>query len=270
MSGPIALDVGMSNAANTSRPEAGDQMKALEVPTYQLRGELRIRLFERGEVAFLHERALGKPTKIDPTQADVDSGQPWSAGMAVRYSIAPHGQPWSVGLGVELMRWSIPYIEYRTCVENCEGVDDFQEDHGQTGEMTFGVGITPAYRVGRFTIFGGVHMRNHPTINRKGTEYTEYNDEDLEAGPPNWMLNAGVAVKLGAFTALALVHQDLDTDPVRYGPGIGVAISAAFDPARLPPPPGTGDREPATPRSYAPPGETPPRPTAEPTYESQF
>jgi hypothetical protein len=96
--------------------------------------------------------------------------------------------------------------------------------------MTWGFGITPAYRLGRVSLFGGVFMRNHPTIVRKGSEYSESNDEDTEAGPPNVLLHAGIAVRFSAFTALVLVNQNMDRDPVSYGPGIGLALSASIDP----------------------------------------
>ena len=230
LSAPIELTVGASNLGATKRPVAGNETKALEVPDNQVRGELRLRIFERGELAIIHERAIGHATKIDDTQADVDSGQPWGGGAAARYAIHPHGEPWSVGIDAELMWWSVPYTEIRTCVENCEGVDSYQEIRSTSGEMTWGFGITPSYRLGRVSLFGGVFMRNHPTIVRKGSEYTESNDEDTEAGPPNVLLHGGIAVRLSPFTAMVLVNQNLDRDPVRYGPGIGFALSAAIDP----------------------------------------
>ena len=123
------------------------ETKALEVPDHQVRGELRARLFERAEAAAIYERAIGSATKIDETQADVESGQPFGGGMALRYSIAPRGEPWSIGLDLEVMRWSVPYTEIRTCVENCEGVAGQQTIHGESGEMTWGFGVTPAFRL---------------------------------------------------------------------------------------------------------------------------
>ena len=128
------------------------------------------------------------------------------------------------------MRWVVPYSEFRTCVENCDDVDDYQEIRSTSGEMTWGFGITPSYRLGRVSLFGGMFIRNHPTIVRKGSEYSEYNDEDTQTGPPNVLLHAGVAVRFSAFTALLLVNQNMDRDPVYYGPGIGLALSASIDP----------------------------------------
>jgi hypothetical protein len=190
----------------------------------------------RGEIAMVHERAVGHSTKLDDTQADVeDSGQPWAVGTAVRYAIQPRGAPWSVGLELEFLSWMVPYTEIRNCVKNCEGVDPQQEIHSRSNEKTVGWGVTPAYRFGRWTVFGGVFSRNHPTIVRKGEERFETNTEDTEGGPMNTLVHVGAAVRFGAFTALLLVNQNLDRDPVFYGPGIGFALSASIDPGKIAP-----------------------------------
>jgi hypothetical protein len=237
LAGPIELTLGASSVADTMRPRGGDDRVAIEIPQHQLRGELRIRLFERGELAVVHERAFGSATKLDTTQADVESGQPWGAGAAWRYSIAPRGERWAVGIDTELLRWSVPYTEIRTCIENCEDQPLVQHDTDVSLELTWGFGITPSYRVDeRWTLFGGAFLRNHPTIERKGEEIGRYNDEDTTGGPVNVLVHAGAAVRFGAFTAMLLVHQNLDSDPVRYGPGIGFALSAAIDPANARPP----------------------------------
>jgi hypothetical protein len=231
LSGPIELSAGMSSIGHSKRPEASDPMTALEIPNATGRGELRLRFFDNGEVAAIHERALGGATKLDDTQADVTSGNPWGAGAAVRYSIN-NGARWSVGLDFEFMRWVLPYTELRRCVENCEGVDTVQNIHSTSTHSTGGLGVTPAYRFGRVTLFGGVYMRNHPTIDRKGEELTEYNDGDTTNGPANVLVHAGIAFRHDWFEALVLVNQNMEREPVFYGPSIGFALSATLDPAR--------------------------------------
>jgi hypothetical protein len=228
LAGPIELTLGTTTS--TMRPRAGNETTALEVPDHQVRGELRIRFFERAEIAFIHERAVGRATQIDDTQAETDTGQPYGGGVALRGSIAPSGAPWSVGIDVEFMGWSVPYAEERTCIAECEGVPAHQSIRSRSAEGTFGFGITPAYRLGKLSLFGGGFLRNHPTVVRKGTEYSQFNNEDTEAGPVNVLLHAGAAYRMGPITALLLVHQNLDRDPVIYGPGIGLALSATIDP----------------------------------------
>jgi hypothetical protein len=242
LAGPIELTLGASSLAQTKTP-TGNEDKAMELPDHQVRGELRVRI-GRGEIAMVHERAIGHATKLDETQADVDgSGQPWAVGTAIRYAIQPRGAPWSIGLELEALSWMVPYTEIRTCVDNCEGVDPHQEIHSRSSELTVGFGITPAYRFGRWTVFGGVFARNHPTIVRKDEERFEKNFEDTEGGPMNTLVHAGAAVRFGAFTALLLVNQNLDRDPVFYGPGIGVALSATLDPGKLVPSPTPTDEK---------------------------
>ncbi len=268
LSAPFEVSFGASSLGNTMKPQAGDEMKALEIPRYQLRGELRVRLFERGELAIIHERAIGQATKIDDTQADVDSGQPWSAGGAIRYAIAPRHSPWSIGVDAELLHWQIPYVEYRTCIENCGGIASREETHSRTGELGWGFGVTPSYRFGDVTLFGGLFYRNHPTIERKGEEVGTYDHEEVDHGPVNILVDAGVAMKLGAFTALAVVSQDLVDDPVRYGPTFGIALAAALDPGKLPHPPRAEPVEYVGPPGDAPEHREPPPPP--PEYEEQY
>lgn len=228
--GPIEVSVGASSLGRAPRPGASEAPeKALEIPEHQVRGELRFRMFERAQLALIHERAIGDATKLDETQADVERGQPLGAGTAVRYSIDPGDARWSIGLDVELMRWQVPYAEYRMCVENCDGVSVSQEIHSASTEWTSGLGITAAYRATEnVSLFGGGFSRNHPMIVRKGVELTEYNDEDTENGPWNLLLHAGVAFRYENASALVLISQNTDRHPVRYGPSISAALSIAL------------------------------------------
>jgi hypothetical protein len=231
LAGPVELTVGASNAANLSRPKLGDENAAVEVPTYQGRGELRVRLAKNGELALIHERGVGDSAiKLDSTQAPIGEGSPHGTGFAVRYA-APT-EHLVIGIEMELMAWSLPYVEYRTCVENCEFHPQSQQmmiDRGTATKPTFGFGLTPSYQHGNLTLFGGAFARNHPTIERKGTEISSFNDEDVSQGPLNLLLHAGAAYRFGGWlTAMLVINQDLIQDPVRYGPGLGFALSAAL------------------------------------------
>jgi hypothetical protein len=51
-------------------------------------------------------------------------------------------------------------------------------------------------------------------------------DGDVRSGPFNLLLHAGVELALAPrLSALVVVHQDVVADPVRYGPGVGVALT---------------------------------------------
>jgi len=232
LDGPAELSVGMNSFGDVTKPELVDEQAALEVPKAQARSELRFRLGRRGargELAGIYEQSLESGMKpLDPTQAPVREGAPSGAGLAFRYSIATGTPGFSIGTGVEAMSWSIPYVEYRTCVEYCEenNAPLMQINHGTETTGTFGFALTPTYRTGAFAIYGGAYARRHPTIVRKGNEYSvnDY-DQDVSDGTYNVLVHAGVEYRLPIVSILATVQQDLTADPVLYGPTFGLAIA---------------------------------------------
>jgi hypothetical protein len=229
LAGPVELTLGASNAGDLMEPSQGNRQSADEVPARQARGELRVRLGQRGELALVHEHGFGSSSqRLDPTQAPVGGGDVFGTGVAGRYAIelAPG---WSLGLDTEVLVWTVPYVEYRTCVENCPAGPTTTIEHGTSNATTLGFGVTPSHKEGRATLFGGLFARNHPTITRKATEYYDTHSDDVENGPANVLVHAGLAYELGGgISALVLVHQNVSHDPVIYGPGVGVALSASL------------------------------------------
>ena len=53
------------------------------------------------------------------------------------------------------------------------------------------------------------------------------NDEDsVTSGPFNLLFHAGIEIELAnRLSVLVLIHQDVIADPLRYGPGIGIALT---------------------------------------------
>ena len=225
---PVELTVGASNALDVVKPKLGTSRDAVEVPQHQMRGELRFRHAERGELALIHERGIGGTSlKLSPTQAPVGEGSPHGTGGALRYSF-PASPAISIGIEGELISWSLPYVEYRTCTRICDEAPLTTVDHGTANELTAGLGVTPSYQHGKLTLYGGVFARNHPTVVRKGTEYGSQ-DEDVSGGPLNVMVHAGAAYRVDPrVSALVQIHQNLTADPVRYGPGVGLGLSIAM------------------------------------------
>jgi len=231
LAGPVEVTVGASNAGDLQQASAGNHQSADEIPTRQGRAELRFRLGQRGELALIHEHGFdGSSRQIDPTQAPVGNGDVFGTGFAGRYAIelAPE---WSLGVELEMLGWHVPWVEFRTCVENCPPNPMTTVEHGADTVATIGFGLTPSYKTGPFTAFGGLFVRNHPTITRKDKEVFDDidGDGDVEGGPANLLLHAGFAYELGGgVSALVLVHQDVTRDPVAYGPGVGLALSASL------------------------------------------
>lgn len=227
--------VGLSNVTDITAPQVGDSSQAVEVPSTQLRSEARIRLNRRGQVALIYERGFASTSKQpDPNQAPVGRGDVAGYGMSFGYSFDTATPGLSIGTTLELMTWTVPWVEYTTCT-NCLGQFTI-EGHGRANAQTIGLGFAPSYRRGRVTLFGGVFIRNHPTTQRKETQVdiTFGDDGEVRNGPFNALLHAGLEIELDKrVAALVLVHQDLTASPVQYGPGIGVALSARLGDTRV-------------------------------------
>ena len=85
LAGPIELSVGASSIGDVMSPELVDEHASVEVAREQMRGEVRIRLGKRGEIAPIFEQAMaGSMQALDSTQAPVESGAPTGIGLATR------------------------------------------------------------------------------------------------------------------------------------------------------------------------------------------
>jgi len=220
------LSVGLSNVTDVIKPTVGDAGQAVEVPGTEMRDELRLRLGRRGQLALIYEHGFGSTSQIpDETQAPVGRGNVHGYGVSGGYSIQTSTPGLAIGTTVELINWSLPYVEYVTCTSCANNYTTV--DHGRGNPTTLGLGIAPSYRSGRLTYFGGAFARNHPTTTRKeyNTDITD-RDGDVRSGPFNVLLNAGVEVELQRWLSVtAVVHQDLVANPVQYGPGFGFALT---------------------------------------------
>jgi hypothetical protein len=229
LTGPIEVMAGLSNAGDLVKPTVGNADAAVEVPSVQARGELRFRV-GHGQIALVGERAFASTSKKpDPTQAPIGDGDVTGRGLAFRYAIRTSDPRWSVGLDSEFLVWKLPSVEFRTCVANCENRAATTMEQVTATIASIGFGITPSFRSGPLTVFGGVYARSHPTVERKGTEtgYADY--DDVSDGPTNILVHVGLSYAIvGALSALVVINQDLTPDPVQYGPGIGVALSATI------------------------------------------
>ncbi len=234
MQGPVEASFGASSLAETRRPRLGDDPTvASEVPSLQLRGELRFRIARYAQLALVHDHAIASTYRaLDPTQAPVDHGTAESFGIAIRGAVPVDGVPgMSLGFGVELLEWSLPYVEYRTCVERCDGVPAQEMTSGTDTMFEPAMHVIPSYRRGNLTVFAGIYGTPHARVARKGTEYssTDY-DSELTRSSVNFILHAGAELTFGYVSVLAQVQQDLVTDPVSYGASLGVALAVHAPP----------------------------------------
>ncbi len=232
LDGAVEASAGLSNITDVVKPSVGNATQAVEVPATQMRNELRFRISDRAQLGLIYERGFAATSqKPDETQAPVGPGDVSGYGISVGYSFATRTPGLAIGTTLELMAWTVPYVEYETCT-NCIGEDVTVIGHDVATPATLGVGISPSYRRGKVTYFGGAFARNHPTTLRKemGVDITFDDGGDVKSGPFNVMLHAGVEVQVQRWlSALLVIHQDVIADPVQYGPGIGFAISARME-----------------------------------------
>jgi hypothetical protein len=225
---PAEISAGLSNVTDVVAPRVGDASQAVEVPSTEARTEARLRVRDRAWISAIYEHGFGATSKQpDPTQAPIGPGDVEGFGIGFGYSFKTSTEGLAIGTNVELMGWSVPYVEYQTCT-SCVG-NLMVIDHGRATPLTLGVGVSPSYKTGAVTVFGGVFARNHPTTERKTMDTTVFTDDsgDVQSGPMNLLVHAGVEVAIEKWlSALFVVHQDVTADPVRYGPGFGFALTA--------------------------------------------
>ncbi len=224
---PAELSAGLSNATDVKAPQVGNASQAVEVPSTEMRDELRIRLGQRGTLSLIYEDGFASTSqKPDATQAPIGGGDVRGYGASIGYAFPTSTPGLSIGTTFETMVWSLPYVEYQTCTGiDCTGTTTIIA-HGRANPMTIGLGATPSYRMGAITVFGGLFARNHPTATRKEMNVRLDDGGDVSSGPFNLLVHAGIELALAdRISALVLIHQDVTADPIRYGPGIGVALT---------------------------------------------
>lgn len=222
------VGLGASNLGDVGAPTGADPSAGNAVPSTQLRGELAVRATDNLKLSLVQEHGLASTatplTTSQPSITDDVSGY----GFDLAYSI-PTGSPeWRIGIATELLFWSVPWIQYTTCIDNCAGGTYTTRTTGSDLVPSFALALIPSYHVGRFTLFGGITLRNQPTLPEQHVITDVPQDPDVQAGPLNVTVHAGAEVALGGVRASVFVHQDTTHDPVHYGPGIGVMLAIPF------------------------------------------
>lgn len=238
------VSIGASSLGHLTEPDVGNAAAAVEVPGTQLHGDGRVRLSDNFAVGFVLEDGL-ESTVARPKgnlQPPVENGDIIGYGITGDLSIGTSNPQLRVGLGFDLILWNVPYVEYQTCVDQCIPPGSFtQIEHGHDNTATVGVSVTPSYRMGDVTIYGGLTARQHPTIEQKGVEQDPLLDDEaeVESGPFNLVVSAGAEMAFadGAVKGSILLYQDTTSDPVQYGPGIAAMVTIPIGRRKAPPPP---------------------------------
>jgi hypothetical protein len=220
------LSLGASNLADFRAPTAGDPDAGIAIPSTQLRGELAFRPTKNFSFGVVHEHGLASTaTAIHDSQPPLTDDDVTGNGIIMAYSIETGTPGFRVGIATELLVWDAPWVQYTSCVANCGTPGYTVESNGHSSVGTAALGVVPSYRYGRFTVFGGLTVRNQPTLSEK--TYTNVPaDPEVQGGPANWILHAGADVDIAyGIRASVFVHHDLSADPVNYGPAIGAMLT---------------------------------------------
>lgn len=220
------VDLGSSAIVAVGEPKEGNTEAGLHIPNTQVNGALRFQPLRNFDIGLIYERGFDQgSTSIAPDQPDPE-GDASGLGMSLGYSIETRDPGFRVGLSMDFINYAVPYVEYRTCIDNCFGSPYTEVDRATVHVPVIAFGVTPSLRRGPWTFFGGLTLRSHPTVERGGVEYGEYNDKDLEAGPLNAVVAGGASFTTPArVSASVLVYQTISQDPVEYAPTIAAMIS---------------------------------------------
>jgi hypothetical protein len=225
-----------TNVADLQRPGVGNPDAGVAIPARQFRGSFTLGITRNFSLAFMQERGLASSAQpIKDTLPPLDDTSLVGTGTAMSYSFATHS-PWRVGISLELMAWSVPYVEYATCVQNCGGSNYTIVTHDTIPVLTAALGVVPSYRADNWIFFGGLTVRNHPTVEEK--VITNGYSNDVEGGPANATIHAGVAYDASDRVRFMLeMHHTLTSDPVAYAPAIGFGFELGLGPRHPPPRP---------------------------------
>jgi hypothetical protein len=274
--GDAAGEVSLGAAALASPiapTEAEGANAGLYIPRVELTGALRARVSRHVDLGFLWDHGFrGGAHATSEDQPSPENGSVYGGGLSMMAAI-PAADRFTIGVSADFLLYSVPYVEYSTCVENCGGEPYTLVDHDRDSIPVYSFALIPSYRVSdRVALFGGITMRNHPTIEKGDVEVGVDLDDEVTPGSMNFIVQAGAEVKLGSVKALAMVYQPLSADPVAYGPTFALGLSIPFGksrfaqaagaPGSVAPPPGYSPPPPGAP--YPPPTYPPPDAPAPP------
>lgn len=259
--GDSRVEVGLGSPTLGSFVEPKEAQGAnagIVLPRHEVTGNFRARVTENLDLGLIWDHGFDQGSrKVNDDMPNPENGDVYGYGVSI-YFAAPLDPSFSVGIGADLLLYSIPYVEYRTCVDNCFGEPFTIVDEDRDTIPVMSLGVIPSWKLNEnMVFFAGATLRNHPTIEKSDIEVIDFDDEEVDMGPENLVLSAGVEVQLrNGLRGMLYVHQPAAGGPVNYGPtfGIGIALPLVREQRR---PQGMA-QQPIT----APPGPYPPPPPA--------
>ena len=232
LDGRHEVSIGSSTLVSAHAPGEGDTDAGVEIPRVDLNGALRFRIGDDVDLGFVWDQGLEEGARgIAEDQPTPDNGDVFGGGFSLQYAAPFPAEPrFRIGMTLDLLYYSVPYVEYRTCVEGCAPMTTIER--GRAGIPVISIGMIPSYRFERWTVYGGLTARNHPTIERGEIESDldfDSGSDEVSAGPFNLVASAGVDVPLHRSLRASLqLYQAITQTPVAYGPTLAVAVAIPF------------------------------------------
>lgn len=225
MEAPVEVQLGAGSVGDVMTPRAPDGAAAVEIPGLQFDAQGRVRVGKHvglGVMLASGAASTARPARQD--QLPVEGGNPNGAGLQLVASVPSADPHWVLGVGVEVMRWSVPYVESGVCTD-CDEPYTWIE-RGRQVVPQLAVGATQTYRGRHVDLTGGLTLRSHPTIKRLLVERDGDSSGEVEVGTANLVASLGVDVKLGGgVRAGAVLYSSLNAAPVRYGPSLALTLT---------------------------------------------
>jgi len=204
--------------------EARDANADLHVARHNLATSVRFRVDARWDLGLLFETglqrgsmAIAKDSLVLPDVTAVSG-----AGVTMQYAI-PIDRHVSLGIAVDGLLVAVPYREIFHCIENCDGVSDFDRDATELTPVGR-LALLPSYRDRGVTAYGGLTLVNHPVVAKHQVlgEWSADRLDRVDPGPGYLLLSAGLD-----YRATPVVHLfaegfvPVSRSVASYGPSIG-------------------------------------------------
>ncbi len=243
--------------------EAPEANAGVYIPRYQIGGGMRFRIgrdFDMGLVMEygLRQGSIAVAEDVPPRP----SRDTFGIGLSFAYSIRATRR-FRIGLTFDPFLYFIPKVEYpATSCNPPDWVGCVPSDKDTEVVPVLSFSVIPSVLVNRWLVlFGGITVRNHPTIEKEGWD-TPWDDQDVEMGPANVTLGVGAEFRVHKRVFFMLqLYYPVTRDPVVYYPVVGAGFQVSFG-REYQPPPKVQPQPPVMPPSQGPPPALPPHPNA--------
>ncbi len=223
------FSIGSPTLLRTGEPtlSSNRQDAGIAIPRFTGQGGIRIPIPSAKNASFGIHGEYGRGKSATQLSDDQPTTQGNVIGGAFSSTVTVTLSPqWDIGLGWQFWMYSVPLIEYSTCIDCTIGVT--RVEHTRELVSVVSAAILPTFHFNDdVDFFGGITARNHPTAEKSSIEPERIiDDEAVQFGPGNAIISLGADVRLSDRIKLTgFVYQPVSRDPARYGASGGVTLT---------------------------------------------